>query len=57
VDITDITEDVRRWKGYIDEGKEGVKKAKREIDATWNEDVFDVDDEVELQLGMRIPEE
>ena len=57
VDITDITEDVRRWKGYIDEGKEGVRKAKQEIDATWNEDVFDVDDEVELQLGMRIPEE
>jgi hypothetical protein len=56
VDITDITEDVRRWKGYIDEGKEGVRKAKREIDAALNEDVFEVDDEVELQLGMRIPE-
>lgn len=55
VDITDITDDVRRWKSYIDEGKEGVRRAKREIAEKLHETVFDIGEELELQLGMRDP--
>ena len=58
VGIEDITEDVRRWKGCIDkEGKNGVRKVKREIERTWNEAVFEVGEELEVRLGMRESDE
>lgn len=56
--IDDITEDVRRWKGYMDEdGDEGVKKAQDEIDTRGSEDVFEVDEELELSLRMRLTDD
>lgn len=57
VDITDITDKVRRWKGFVDTGKEGVRRAKREIAALWKEDVFEISQELEASLGMRSSEE
>lgn len=58
VGIVDITEKVRRWKGYMDdEGEEGVEKAKSEIAAEWSEDVFELSQELEGSLGMRSSEE
>ena len=54
VSIDDITDDVRRWKGYIDkDGEDGVNKAKREIESRWREDVFEVGNDLEERLGMK----
>lgn len=50
--IDDITEDVRRWKGYVDEGAKGVRKARREIEREWTEDVLEVDEQLAVSLGM-----
>jgi len=54
VDIKDITEEVRRWKGYMDEdGKDGIRKAQREIDSMWSEDVLEVSEELQTRMGMK----
>jgi hypothetical protein len=54
VDIRDITDDVKRWKGYMDDdGKDGVTKAEREIESAWNEEVFEVSDELQTRLRMQ----
>jgi hypothetical protein len=54
VDIKDITEEVRRWKGYMDEdGEDGIRRAKREIDIMWSEDVLEVGEELQTRLGMK----
>ncbi|KAG8757952.1 hypothetical protein FRC14_001077 [Serendipita sp. 396] len=54
VGIEDITEDVRRWKSYIDEdGKKGRRKVQREVTRKWPEEVVAVDEEIEERLEMR----
>ncbi|KAG8809049.1 hypothetical protein FRC19_005476 [Serendipita sp. 401] len=54
VGIEDVTEDVRRWKSYIDEDREtGVGKVQREVTEKWPEEVVAVDEEIEERLGMR----
>lgn len=58
-DIKDITEDVRRWKGYLDEGAESSEKraemeakVQEELDGEYKEEVIEVDDEIRARLGM-----
>jgi hypothetical protein len=54
VDIKDITEEVRRWKGYMDEdGQDGIRKAGKDIDSMWSEDVLEVSEELQTRLGMK----
>ncbi|KAG8806431.1 hypothetical protein FRC17_004994 [Serendipita sp. 399] len=54
VGIQDITEDVRRWKAYIDaDQKTGSRRVRREVAARWTEEVVEVDEEIEERLGMR----
>lgn len=52
VGIEDITETVRKWKGWIDEGEEGVKRVELEMEQHWKEEVFSVGDQLKAKLGM-----
>lgn len=53
--IDDITEDVRRWKGYIDEGSEDdVARAQAEIESRGKEKVFEVSEELQQILRMGV---
>ena len=56
-DIKDVTEDVRRWKAYLDEGgqrTEMEQKVQEELDGQCKEEVVEVDDEIRERLGMDV---
>lgn len=55
VKIEDVTEPVRRWKGLIDEkGEEGLNQVASEVSEKWPEEVFDLEEQLEIRLGMRL---
>jgi hypothetical protein len=57
VRIDDITEDVRRWKGIIDienENGDAYEKVEAEISAKWPEEVFEVDEDLQERLRMKL---
>jgi hypothetical protein len=57
VRIDDITDDVRGWKGIIDnenENGDAYEKVEAEISANWPEEVFEVDEDLQERLRMKL---
>lgn len=54
VKIEDITDQVREWKAWIDDGgDDGIRKVEQALgEGVWKEEVFEVDEELALHLGM-----